>query len=631
MAYREFQNEKAYAAPEIGDLLPHTLDTLKFLNQQEERRRQQGYDLLKAHKTLTGEGKILKYVQGVNDLGQEGTRRVQNDIYNYNRITPDTQQFLDEALQLKAEGKSNEGKLADIDKRILQTAQQDKYYIPTKDVNKVGNVLNHQGEPFGREMINADQQKLINLDKNIYSDEDVLENFNAGQAAADWMNQYKTKNFGNKLEGQTGISSETQTGGLFFDKNGNPKVTDEHLEDFFNFHPKQQAYYTHLAMNDVLSDVNKLQPDDYKKMGLDPNDPNSRNQALSTLIQRPDLDPYDKRSVAQRAKDRAKSKIESLEPIKRNVDVSYKEYNPTGARYGATNRNVRIEEGFDNKEFSSPSISIVNPKNTTNPFLRLSSTGKLRMNLDNGEVVKNQLPREFILNGGLQVVPVKADGTPVNISANSPEELEKKINELPSSAFGPEGITGWKMAMRGQSINKKQVLDAAYLKRDSLMSELHDQPDDKKQAQLDGLNTILEAINSGEEFSPELLQKYVGVDMVKNELVPLDRDDTNVQQIRGMTGGMDVYSPKTQRLFKGVTDALDKRLKQRPEVEVPAVKAYQATPEGKKEFEKIKAQKPVTLKESYKVGDKDYTLDALKKMGYTEAQIKQAIANGTLK
>ena len=47
--------------------------------------------------------------------------------------------------------------------------------------------------------------------------------------------------------------------------------------------------------------------------------------------------------------------------------------------------------------------------------------------------------------------------------------------------------------------------------------------------------------------------------------------------------------------------------------------------------EKITGKKPVTLKEQYEINGKSYTVQQLKDMGYTEDQLKEAQANGTIK
>jgi len=275
----------------------------------------------------------------------------------------------------------------------------------------------------------------------------------------------------------------------------------------------------------------------------------------------------------ERIREMARNDIKSHAHILSKIDTDLSGSSNSHA-WGITNKNIQVAEGFENKNFSSPSIAIINPKSPTNPYLRISTASNLRYNLDNGKVVTNKLPREFVLNGGIQLVPVKADGTPVDIQASSPEELAAKIKELPASEFGPGGIVGTKIAMRGQSVNKKQVLDNAYVKVAELKQKVATNPNDTTaQQELTDTQNILQQINADAELSPELIQKYLGVDVVQNELIPIDQDDPNSQQIKGLTG-MNPYSPKVLKHFSPLKDAIDERIKQSHVIERPAVKDY---------------------------------------------------------
>jgi len=149
------------------------------------------------------------------------------------------------------------------------------------------------------------------------------------------------------------------------------------------------------------------------------------------------------------------------------------------------------------------------------------------------------------------------------------------------------------------------------------------------QQELTDTQNILQQINADAELSPELIQKYLGVDVIQNELIPIDPDDPNAQQIKGLTG-MNPYSSKVLNHFSPLKNAIDQRIKQSKETERPAVKEYWETPKGKKELQQIKGGE-TELKSTYKIGDKDYSIEELRKLGYTNEQIITAHKAGTIK
>lgn len=642
MAYREFQNEKTYEAPVLDT--PKSLGILAQLHNQEQRQRlfnqqkaaQDLEDIKKFHGTTT----IPKYDRLIQGEAEKVTKNAQQDIMQYGVISPKTKLQMQELQNLNARGIAHREEM----KRLLTEehakAAADKYYNPTINIEKINKSIPYKGLPLEQEL-NSDESDIVNNRGDIGHPQDIKHTFKHGEQLGDWMQTFKDKTKEQTYVGPNGVKTSTTMTSPFVNKNGVPDVTNEHVLEYLNSHPSVKPYYNQLAIEQMQQEIaeNKAHNPNWMA-GMSEGDilagmidgqiknphPNSigvtRDQNNNQITKPLDLN--------ERIREMARRDIKEHAHVLSKVDTDLSNASE-GRGWGITNKNIQVAEGFENKNFSSPSIAIVNPKSPTNPYLRLATASNLRLNLDNGKVVTNKLPREFVLNGGIQMVPVKADGTPVNIEAATPEELAKKIKELPASEFGPDGIVGTKIAMRGQSVNKKQILDNAYVKLEEAKSKVAANPNDTQaQQELTATQNILQQINADAELSPELIQKYLGVDVVQNELIPIDPDDPNSQQIKGLTG-MNPYSSKVMSHFAPLKNAIDERLKQRKEVEVPAVKQYQATPEGKKAFEKLKT-KQVTLKESYKTSNgQEHSLKDLKGMGYTEEQIKQAIANGSLK
>jgi hypothetical protein len=600
MAYREFQNEKTYAAPEF--VPPKTLDVLTHLNdqrfRQEQLKRQKAEQDFEDIKAFHGSTTIPKYDRLIQGEAENVTRNAQQDIMQHGVITPKTKLQMQRLQNLNARG------IALKDERARQLAFEnekkasDKYYDPTININRINEGIPSRGLSLEEEL-NADESNLVDNRANIGHPQDINRTFKHGEQLGDWMQDFKNKTKEVTYTDENGVKQSRLMESPFVNDRGIPDVTNEHVSNYLNSHASVKPYYTHKAIEQLQNEIaeNKAHNPNWMA-GMSEGDilsgvidgqiknphPNSIGQTRDVnneVINKP-LD------LNERIREMARNDIKEHAHVLSKIDTDLSNSN-TSRKWGVTNKNIQVAEGFENKNFSSPSIAIVNPKSPTNPYLRLSTASNLRYNLDNGKVVTNKLPREFILNGGIQMVPIKSDGTPVDIQASSPEELEAKIKALPASEFGPGGIVGTKIAMRGQSVNKKQILDMGYVKMAELKGKLSENPNDvQAQQQLTDTQNILQQINADSELSPELIQKYLGVDVVQNELIPIDRDDPNSQQIKGITG-MNPYSEKVLNHFKPLQQAIDQRVRQSHAIERPAVKEYWKN--NPKELEKTQ-QKP---------------------------------------
>jgi len=585
MAYREFQNEKPYESPVIET--PKTLGVLAQLSNQRARQdlfaRQRAAQDFEDIKKFHGSTTVPKYDRLIQGEAYNLTKNAQQDLMQFGVITPKTKLKMQELQNLNQRGIAHREEM----KRQLTEehakAAADKYYNPTVNIEKINSTIPQRGLSLEDEL-NADESAISNNRGDIGHPQDIKQTFKHGEQLGDWIQTFKDKTKENSYTGANGIKSSTLMTSPFVNKNGIPDITNEHVGEYLGSHPSVKPYYTHMA-------IEQLQNEIAQNRAHDPNwmDGMSEGDILSGVIDGQIHNPHpnavgETRDVNdnsitkpldlnERIREMARNDIKSHAHILSKIDTDLSGSSNSHA-WGITNKNIQVAEGFENKNFSSPSIAIINPKSPTNPYLRISTASNLRYNLDNGKVVTNKLPREFVLNGGIQLVPVKADGTPVDIQASSPEELAAKIKELPASEFGPGGIVGTKIAMRGQSVNKKQVLDNAYVKVAELKQKVATNPNDTTaQQELTDTQNILQQINADAELSPELIQKYLGVDVVQNELIPIDQDDPNSQQIKGLTG-MNPYSPKVLKHFSPLKDAIDERIKQSHVIERPAVKDY---------------------------------------------------------
>lgn len=600
MAYREFQNEKIYEAPVLET--PRSLGILAHLQDQQARQRlfqqQQNLQALEDIKKFHGSTTVPKYDRLIQGEAENITRNAQRDIMQHGVITPKTKLQMQNLENLNARGIAHREEM----KRLLDEehskAAADKYYNPTINIERINRSIPYKGLPLEEEL-NSDESDIVNNRGDIGHPQDIKQTFKHGEQLADWMQTFKDKTKEQTYVSPTGVKTSTTMTSPFVNKNGVPDITNEHVLEYLNSHKDVKPYYTQLAIEQMQKEIEENKAHDPNWMaGMSEGDilagmidgqisnphPNATGitrDVNNNLVNKP-LD------LNERIREIARRDIGSHAHMLSKIDTDLSNASE-GRGWGVTNKNIQVAEGFENKNFSSPSIAIVNPKSPTNPYLRLSTASNLRYNLDNGKTVTNKLPREFVLNGGIQMVPVKADGTPVDIQATTPEELVQKIKDMPASEFGPGGIVGTKIAMRGQSVNKKQILDNAYVKLAEARDKVAANPNDTQAQQaLNDTQQILQQINADAELSPELIQKYLGVDVVQNELIPIDADDPNAQQIKGLTG-MNPYSNKVLNHFAPLKNAIDQRVKQSHEVERPAVGEYWKTSKGKKDLKKIQA------------------------------------------
>lgn len=578
MAYRDFLNETPYESPVLGDL-PRSLQALQFTQQQKLLRQRQVADAANDLKTFQATSTIPKYDRGITHVAGQATQMRLNELHQ-GQMTPSqqTKAFLDEAPKLNSLAIANKDELGRLNKQILENT--DPYYRKESDLKKAADVIADTGEPFGYDLLNKDADKISHLRQSLNDDENVMENYAADKAAADWVQKHKTKSFENINKGQSGAKYGSTVSGLFFDKNGKPGITDEHITDFLNYHPKQKPYYTHLAMNDILADIKKARAADPNFM-KDMDD----GEALSAIIQNPSLDPVNKQPVNERAREKAKETIKSLESITRKVDTDLSDVNPA-SEAGILSKDVSSNEVFNgNTDYSAVGRTISRTKPATSPYFKFSSRSPIRLDTQTGKISSDNMPREFILNT-VEVVPVNASGIPIGIKAGTVEEMEKQINEMPSSAFGKGGITGTKMAFRGQSVDKS-VIDEAYKKKEELESQHAQNPDDASIGQkLSFLNEQLDKYNYGESVNYKFLEDLTGRKALHDELMPVDPGDVNSSFVKDQTGA-DVYSQKFQSpAMQRIKVAVDRRVAEAnatPQKEAPVT----GPPRAKKTVPKI--------------------------------------------
>lgn len=590
MAYREFLNETPYESPVIGDL-PRTLQALQFTQQQKLLKQQQRLSHFDKYEQLVATGKDPYYGEITNKLAGDVTKSVHHDFYSgAQAITPETKRKEFDVRGLNKIMADNEDEVKNIHQQIMDTAAQDKYFIPTLALKRNANLISNEGMPTtteqAKDIVKKHQNNIVNQRNSIYSPEDVLENFDAPQLAADFVKARADKVVASKYEGQSGTKSGTERSGVFFLTNGMPGISDETRQDFFQAHPMQQEYYRRLAMNDIQGDIEKTLADHVSTLKLQQSvlshapvgSKEWKDDAFNAIVQNPYIDPIDQRPVNERVRNKVDATLKSYEKTTSKIDVSLKDTSPA-REAGFINPDVSSNEVFNGSSEASANISgvgrtISRTKPATSPYYKLTSRAPIRYDTDTGKVSTDNMPRDFILNS-VEVVPVTASGVPSMFKATNVDELEKEINNTPLSRFGPNGITGVKMALRGQSVDKS-VIDEAFKKQDDLEAQLASNPEDPVIKQkLSFLKEQLDKYNYGESVNYKFLEDLTGRKALHNELMPVNPGDANSAFIKDQTGA-DVYSQKFQSpAMLRIKSAIDRRVAEAnatPVKEVPKAK-----------------------------------------------------------
>jgi len=243
-------------------------------------------------------------------------------------------------------------------------------------------------------------------------------------------------------------------------------------------------------------------------------------------------------------------------------------------------------------------------------------------NLDDGRSQKNVDHKNFTANRYKIVLKDKDDNI-IPLKAVNYEDYVKELSTLPEDKL--KGAS-WTWAAEGQSINKHNISSAL----DRLRKEA---PTPEIQQMIESLKKM-QSGEEGVDIEPlAILKKQFGLDVVTNEMIPIQKDDQAGQQLKSMTG-IDLYSPKVMKgEFKDIVNLIQNRVKQSTTSTEKVLIDYWKTAEGQREKEKIKknANNPPTLKSTYKIGDKDYSIEELRKLGYTNEQIITAHKAGTIK
>lgn len=564
MAYREFKNESYYEQPEIG--LPRTLAMMDNVMRVRQQKQQRQADLENSWKTFQATNKLPSVNRKINEGGHEVTKSAINAFKTgFKTLPAELRMKQDQLGSFDKEAIAQEENMTRLQQQIDKKRNEDPLYKPDYDTQRLMELAQDNDLPLDQDLAERNK-KLADLNKTI--GKNVRHDFNREQAAADYVTKRGTSSTDDDVTDNTGVRRKVHSIAKFRDENGKPGITDKHVTEYFDKDDRLYESYYLEAADQVADDWHAFKasgkPSPPWTKGLTDQD------VVATLVNEPDkLTDIGKPTATQwnRISTLAKRDLKKYEDVTTQSLHDVENYNP-GSGYGLTSNKFNAPaDGFNTGKYSGVARTITT-KTPTQPYMTLDSRSKARLNPATGEVSYSQLPRRFTLNSyqwGPYTTDKDGNKIPFAIDAKNEDEMIKKINSMPVEAFDPKkgGIIGVAPILNGYSIDKSNIMNLAYTKQTELNDKVSSNPtDEAAKTQLNGVNQILDDIGADRDFNGQLVQKYLGVDVMNNEMFIPDERDGNVKDIESRTG-MNIYSDKSLSPdMKRVKQAIEARIRE---------------------------------------------------------------------
>jgi len=566
MAYRTFRNEETYAAPDIKGL-PNTLAALDTYARVQNQKKQRQYDLQNNWKSYQATNKIPSLSRKINEeVGKVSQSTVNAFSAGYQTQPTELRSRQDKLIAQDREAQAIEENIKRLENDIKERAAQDPYYRPNFDLEKLKQ-LTQDNDLTIEDELTQKNQLLAQMNQSI--GKDLRQTFDRDKALADWYNSQGKRDVETEYVSPDGVKSKKYISARLVDNNGVPNVTEEHIAQALEKDPRLYSSFQQDA-------VDKLSTNwaEYKASG--------------NIIPLWTKGLTDQDIVAELVNDPSKQKDIGLQPknlwdritdearpaLKRMEDASVKSYydeskRNAGWQYGFTSQKINPPaEGFNTSNYSGPSWNVTTKSNTS-PYITFDSVTKARVDPTTGQISTSQTPTKTVLNSvhwGPYYVDDKGNKIPLPIQASNTDELIQKINALtPAQRAG----LGAAPIANGYSIDKANVIAKSQEKLDELKDILDQSPEDPTaQAKVDQLEELIDDMNAGNDVNAQLLQKLVGVDILRPTAFVMEPRDQNTAHYQSRTGA-DLYSdkaktPEMKKLIRAIEEASSKGKQELP-------------------------------------------------------------------
>lgn len=554
MAYRTFENEPYFKAPEINygnrtlQMLQQAM-AMRGRQQQQNRALAANYQADKLASNFTTDQEELNYLTRAN------TQSAVKDFMNYGSLSAGTRDSLARAQGYKAisdaQWKTKEDLEKAINDRVIRGPKAEKNYFK-KDVAQQKIVDAAYGTPEERVTWQDRGDRLKKVANEIGND--YINEFNKDAYVSDYIDELKTQSIRNETTGQSGTSTDKKVTAVFFDKNGVPKVTDEHAIQFLNSSPDIQQRYKQEVDLQLIDDAKKMAA---TKEGAWVGPLLQKDPALviQTFRENPSLNTESKMAPGARERELARQDLEAKHRISLDNSYDASKYDPDSAR-GITSKDFGLEHAFNKNSYGGTGGVFINKKTGTKGIpIKIGRA----FDKNDMKVTGNEKSPRTIFVDTYNLLPVdRKTGKPIDLSGGSVDEQIAKMEALPDAAFRDLDL---KTVIHGKSYNTAD-LDQARKEYQQLKLTPEDLMTDDQRKRFGELGATLMELDQNPELAPEIVQAKLGV-VVEDLLKPLDRGTTETKEIQGKLGKFDVTDPKNwdedQKKFAAAFEA--RRLK----------------------------------------------------------------------
>lgn len=543
MAYREFRNEATYEAPNL-EFLPRTLatlDTVQRLKAIKEQRRASAYDNAK----VAGlKGYFPQIQDGLNNLvatAKEGLNQWYVSGRSGRPIEVENIMTIGQNVSNKAETLYNATKK--IEQEIKDREVNDPYYKSGADRERfTTSVFDPE---LGIDKIDELERRIVGFKPG----QNKLETFNAPKYLDDFVKSYGDKQTSSDNKDKAGIKIASDYKGKFFNPDGTPGINTQHVEKVLS-NEDANEYYTQSMLKDLNQELRQIKAGRLEEIPTSKEGEILReliNQgddqaAINYLREHPEINPIDQRTEFQRKADKIIPELKDREAVhmKRESDLSGRLPN---SQWGIGNKEAN--DAADGQVGGLPMRVVTLSKGTGPsklPFLPATKAAA-RKNIDTGEVTYSGSGNVPMTINYYAWGPVDKEGAPILTNGQSIEEAKRTIENLPLDVRA-----NLKAApiFFGNSTDKASVLNLAYSGKRiaQLEEEARKNPEGDIARDLTQLQESLKKMEADEAYDTQLIQKYFGTDVVRNEAFAVTKNDPNETQYESLTG-IRVWDPKS--------------------------------------------------------------------------------------
>ena len=532
MAYRNFENEKTYAAPEI-DILPKTMALIQSAQQTRQRQQQQNRQLAATYQADKLASNFTTDQQDLNALSNHNTQAVMQDYLNHGVMRGETREKLSRAMGYKqlsdAQWKMKEDLEKAVNDRVIKGPKAEKnYYDKSADQQRIIDAA--YGQDHEQINFNNRDPRLRQAGESI--GKDYINSFNKEAFLNDYIDELKNTSRSTDNKGQSGIKSGNKVTAVFFDENGVPKVTDNHAISFLDSSPDVRERYRQEVDLELIDDAKKIaaSPGGEWVKDLQP------QEVVQRLRENPSLNTVTKTAPGERERQLAKQDLEKKQKVSLDNSYDASDYTEAKAR-GNTSKIYNVGLGnYDPGSFGGGGFVFTNNRAGGMPGISISIKGDAYDKNSKQQTGNRDANRDMSVtsaNLGL----VDSNGNPIDLPGKNVNEQIAYLNTLEPDVLNGLNL---KTLIHGQSINNATLSQA---RRRLKELQLKSGKTEDEQNTMKTMEDTLAEYEQDPNLAPEILQKNLGI-TVEDLVKPVEPGSPEENQISTKLGKFKITDKK---------------------------------------------------------------------------------------